>query len=79
MVDTPGKPFPTVSEKTRLSFNIGTFLAVITAVVGGAVWLTTLANNVSEMKQQVGHIERDVEQIKNHIYNTPIGKVSVNP
>ena len=79
MVDTPNRPFPTVSEKTRLSFNIGTFLAVITAVVGGAVWLTTLANNVSEMKQQVGHIERDVEQIKNHIYNTPIGKVSVNP
>ena len=79
VVDTPNRPFPTVSEKTRLSFNIGTFLAVITAVVGGAVWLTTLANNVSEMKQQVGHIERDVEQIKNHIYNTPIGKVSVNP
>ena len=76
MTDVPGKPFPTVSEKTRLSFNIGTFLAVITAVVGGAVWLTTLANNVSEMKQQVGHIERDVEQIKNHIYNQ---KVSINP
>jgi hypothetical protein len=79
VTDTPGRPFPAVSEKTRLSFNIGTFLAVITAVVGGAVWLTTLANNVSDMKQQVGHIERDVEQIKNHIYNTPIGKVSVNP
>ena len=76
MTDTPGRPFQTVSEKTRLSFNIGTFLAVITAVVGGAVWLTTLANNVSEMKQQVGHIERDVEQIKNHIYNQ---KVSINP
>ena len=76
MTDTPGRPFPTVSEKTRLSFNIGTFLAVITAVVGGAVWLTTLANNVSEMKQQVGHIESDVESIKNHIYNQ---KVSINP
>lgn len=76
MTDTPGRPFPTVSEKTRLSFNIGTFLSVLGAAIGGAVWLTNLNNNVNDMKAQVSHIERDVEQIKNHIYNQ---KVSINP
>jgi hypothetical protein len=76
VVDTPNRPFPTVSEKTRLSFNIGTFLSVLGAAIGGAVWLTNLNNNVNDMKAQVSHIERDVEQIKNHIYNQ---KVSINP
>ena len=76
MTDTPGRPFPTVSEKTRLSFNIGTFLSVLGAAIGGAVWLTNLNNNVNDMKAQVSHIERDVEQIKNYIYNQ---KVSINP
>jgi hypothetical protein len=76
VTDTPGRPFPTVSEKTRLSFNIGTFLSVLGAAIGGAVWLTNLNNNVNDMKAQVSHIERDVEQIKNHIYNQ---KVSINP
>jgi len=76
VTDTPGRPFPTVSEKTRLSFNIGTFLSVLGAAIGGAVWLTNLNNNVNDMKAQVSHIERDVEQIKNYIYNQ---KVSINP
>jgi uncharacterized protein Yka (UPF0111/DUF47 family) len=76
VVDTPGKPFPVLSDKTRLSFSVGTFIAVIGAVIGGVVWLTTLANNVNEMKAQISHIERDVDSIKNHLY-TP--KVSINP
>ena len=77
MADTPGKPFPVISDRTKLSFSVGTLLTVMASAIGGAVWLTTLANNVSEMKAQISHIERDVEQIKNHIYNQQ--KVSINP
>lgn len=54
---TPPHSFPTISENLTVRIKLATLVTLIAAIVGGAVWMTTITTSVNALDHRLERIE----------------------